>query len=112
VATQLRDQCGVPGGHGGGYTGTPPPPLALPGPTRPYGQHFIAFSGGVGGGGETFCGTGESAWQVGQGGGGSRGAALAAPAADAGTAIPTPVATIAAAIASRIAYIGASPPGR
>src|SRR5277367_1841521 len=51
--------------HGGGYNGTPPPPMGVPGPTRPYLQHFSA---GMPGGGPP-----GSCWKVGDVGGGANG---------------------------------------
>jgi hypothetical protein len=62
---------GAGGGHCCGYIGCPPPPRGPPGPTRPYLQHFSAGMPGVGPPG--------SGWLIGDGGGGSSGAALTGP---------------------------------
>lgn len=88
---------GAAGGHCAGYTGTPPPPLGPPGPWRPPVQHFLAGMpcGGLGFG---------FGWQVGQGGGGSDGAALTCAVPPASVAMPTPTA-IRAAAAKRLASI-------
>jgi hypothetical protein len=86
-------------GHACGYTGTPPPPLAPPGPWRPYRQHFSAGMPGAGAiFGFGFCS------QVGHGGAGSNGAALASAIPPASAAMLTPTA-IRAAAATRLGSI-------
>jgi hypothetical protein len=90
------------GAQGLGYNGCPPPPLGLPGPTRPNGQHDPGAGAGLSCG--PFPGSPGPGWQFGHGGGGSDGAALTSPTPNVGADMPTPIA-IAAAPARRFTYI-------